>query len=904
MSILRRPRKAPKFYNDEHARLAGFTLALSHYADFAINGDTDALQNAYKYANRALEINSADLASYLLTIILNCDLNEPRQAKEGLNLIKPMRAYFKTQDNDEYAAYLFASAYYTLNYGIGLFAKGSIKQLVEWNKAKPSNAADCMIAYLLISFTEEIEEAVNYLDAAYDEGYRGVFLYITLGKLIMEKQLPAGMGHLFGAFAAWGATHNLDMPRLLEQRRQYIKNSAFAAYPKAFEKVYEGYKADWLLELICADMIKNDDISENAYTYYREYAARQLEFKGSATALIRAAYKHNRPAIPPNAVASYLREQKNEVEFEQKPFLYAAVLRQKALSAFVEPMRDQILAYADYALENGLRTSEHYTIYLYCIRMKDSVPEALLNHAMRAVFKDLFKIRFSVPSTSATRLLILDPDKRRPLEIDVKNNECEAIIAGDKYTVMAQSDSGKYLFETEFTAARLIEQCEIGVYLTLFNSGYVSDELLIALCKAYIGLENCPDEAIPVFEAARKLKVLSKQNKNAVTIALANAYAVRGKDKKAVTLFAEVEEQRIPRRYLDQMLLSHILDDKFDTAVKLINRYSHYITDKTLNFAVKELSATKRYDAQIATAAYTLLKKTWYDADLKRIVLQHFSGSLAAWLELWQAFATMGILEPELDAIILNKALNMRVSDSGVQRVFRQAVAEQCEKNTVLGYAIYLIYEIIRNEKMPDAETLVTLEELYKSAVDNEYKPIWGYGLVAAYASGMRTPDSEAVTHAVLDYAAANGVIWAFFAQLKDKGKHAAYIDKNHPFVYTSEPGKTVKLYYLTEGAKTYRSVDMTYQRFGLYTAHIPAFYGAKVQYFFSEQMHAGSVNTKVEEIVFDRFKPMKTPPESSDVFYRINEALTLEAMFRYEAVEEIIQGLLREEPLCMGELL
>jgi hypothetical protein len=137
------------------------------------------------------------------------------------------------------------------------------------------------------------------------------------------------------------------------------------------------------------------------------------------------------------------------------------------------------------------------------------------------------------------------------------------------------------------------------------------------------------------------------------------------------------------------------------------------------------------------------------------------------------------------------------------------------------------------------------------------------------------------------------GILFPVFRESRDKQPLSPYIEKNQPFLYRGLPDKNVWLYYRLDAQPVFRALPMGYLRFGLYLAVLPLFYNETITYYFSEEMPTGSITTREAAIKNEGVYLNETNTE--DAFFTINNAIVYEQMFKYEQVEKIITGLVKD---------
>jgi hypothetical protein len=212
---------------------------------------------------------------------------------------------------------------------------------------------------------------------------------------------------------------------------------------------------------------------------------------------------------------------------------------------------------------------------------------------------------------------------------------------------------------------------------------------------------------------------------------------------------------------------------------------------------------------------------------------------------------------------------------------------------------------MIINDVVPEYGTLNALEKIYLSHKSEPEGGLDEYGLLAIglcgvyFRSGMTTFHSDTIRDAAIGLSERlserQGILFPLFREFRDRYEKRPFIEMNQPFLYKSLPGKDVRLYCRVDGEPIYTAYTMKYVRFGLYLAAVPVFYGEKVDYYFSEEMPAGSITTQEKRHENDALYLCEDSNAGDQMFFTVNNAIIYERMFKYDKVEAIINGLVKD---------
>jgi hypothetical protein len=599
----------------------------------------------------------------------------------------------------------------------------------------------------------------------------------------------------------------------------------------------------------------------------------------------------------------------------------------------------------------------HY-FWLQCTEMNIDVnPYAA--QVEKILFDDL--TRFSVtakPHSQVRYVYISEPEKKGLdlYEIDPATQSAVVEAADTRFIYTCLNMGRKNIIDEPLTVKRMVARAEPALFKYFFRQGARSFYLLAYLANHWLtrlaetdewdSPEVLAEEAIPVFEALLTHKKTARPYGMRLRVALGGLCYRAGRFDLALEYYGEVDENELEKLATAEVSvrdgeergemharsgemharggemhargrevhsrsgeihsasMEHILNvflqtHEYARAAGLIMRKKKYISNKVLFNAVKKLSGPDyaAHHMDLADAAYDLLLDAWYDADLLRIVLSHYSGGQSEWQELSRALGALNITAPGLDEIIVKNSIWMHQFDEDAQKAFVRLVNEtgsdEYHPPLLNAFIEYASYEMMLNNARPDYETLTLLEKMFLNSQANN--PLLAWALCHVYLTySITTFYSEQVLEAAVRSQEEKGFLFPVFREYWDKRNKHPFLEKNQPFLYRSLPDKNVWLHYRIDDTPAFQAVPMRYLCFGLYLAILPLFYKETLTYYFSEELATGSITTREQTITNDSAY-LCEPNEAEDLFFTVNNAIIYEQMFKYEQVERIITGLVRD---------
>ncbi len=862
------------------------------------------VKKAYQLALKALNDNPSSVDIFLTVIFLRIEVEAYDSAEEMLKIILPYRNYYRNNSPVHYGYMNFLSALLDTRLKHARPAKKSFR-LIEDCAAEVSDHRLQLLLGIISYELFQYDEAYEYFLTSYKKGCRSAFLFLYLYKFYEEapKKVAKANAGLLSPLAKWGVAQGADLSRILDVYRDDV-----IIYDR---RVYELYNYEWILIDICKALIRANDYSAEAFYYYKEAEARQIPLDGLFAVIIKAAFINGAERISRYSMEEFLRG--GELDLQLKAFVYHTLLTNDSMSELLETAATQILQFGVYCLENDLRGRYYNSIYKFFLQRLEGrdIPGTYIAKCERFLLDDLFTYEIKSQNPLVKYVFVGEKEKKDMMLYELLDGSAKIKASKDSFYYVCLTANKRSLIDDKLQVTKCIENEDAFLYSYFFRRGIKSFELLTLLTKRCLTYEKQENDFMDIYEGVLAFPEISKSFKMQVKSELAYLLYANGQFAEALEHYKAVDESYLSDRHIERMLCVFIDSGEHESAVRLIIKKSERVSEAVLLHAVKLLSQTERYRPVVANAAYELLLKSFYDKSLVDIVINYYNGSQEEWLKLDMQLASMNIFEPRLDRVILENSIWLRKPDTDAQRVFVRMYNNEFDSELTDRFVYYLIYEIIINAFRPEYETIVALEKIFTDAVtdstaansapDDNIK-LLAYALCHIYYDNkISTFNSDRILSDAIKFMENDDVIFPIFKKNRDISGTTPYLEKNQPFLYRSLPDKNIWLCYKTEDDADYFKKKMKYVRFGLYIANIKHFYGEQIDYYFCEESPTGSVNTKESSV---SNSALYINEDDADPYFVINNALIYEHMFKYEQVEGIITGMLKEPRAINGALL
>ncbi|MCL2169449.1 MAG: DUF5717 family protein [Defluviitaleaceae bacterium] len=893
-SVISKIIRFERIYNKKKDGQSVHAMALSYYLGYAISGQRELLHKA----NFVLQSSDfhADLSLSFLHCFIAYESDNIDLLEQLLERLRPRRKAMENHQPTFYAYYLYFDSLLELASRKERAANKQFKALRDLCASGHVVGAELLLASASMNFGD-MPETFNYLLRAYKKGERSPLFYLCLARAFGQATPRPSEGELLLPLILWALNTGYYIDGII-LKHQHLAENVLRRRPGVAEKLYAFSPLDWVLHIVATSRMISNDISEQAFYYYKEAEVRQIYFPQLYDFLLRSAYRNDIEDISSFSLAQYLKSEPN-VPLELMPFVYHLVVKgglsgkhEEELMPLLAP---QILRFACYCLDNHLLGKYYYSLYKYILDKHSGadvgasrVDKKYVHAANELVKSLLFTFEISGFDPKVKKVLVQQEFVKGTTIHEPKDGRVRVNLWSETPRVSGFDETMRLIIDSDLTVTRLIETANLELYRRFYAQGYRSPEMLIYLAQHYIdeeASEHLTLTAIEVFEHVKEMGV-ERRFLRMVGAALGNHYAKKGDFTRAVEYFKDLDESSINPKYLEQMLAAYINAKDYEAASRLIDRFRNDLPDKSLFNALKQMSEHISKLARtkgLAAVAATLMTRGWHDAALMEVVLAHHAAPLLAWVDLARVLSNLGIFEPKLYTKILDNAILTRTFTKAVQNVFVEMAEKAGDTQIVEDFAMYLCYEVLAADGMPEKAALAAMEQVY----DAHAKTLLGYALSHVYIkSGIFSEKAREILTETLDAAKHNDIIFPIFKVIKDKSLMTAYIEKNTPLTYRGRPGRSVTMHWRIGETGDFAEVNMKYVAFGMYMCHIPHFYGEEIEYYFCENREKGSVKTAPAKIV------NKTPHKlenDGDLYYTINSALLYEQMFKYEQVEEIV---------------
>lgn len=887
-----------KLYEKNKSSFMSFIMLQRFYLGFFIHNNKEYLNKAYHVAVTGYNENKANIDLFLFVTFLFIEIEEYYDAEQNLSDIDRYKKYFKNNEPIVYGTIIYLHSLLEARREKYRSSLKYFKTLENFNENVNIPYFDLYLGNLCLEMKNKNNMAGEYFCDAYDHGLRSMYFFISIYRYFTSTNLkPLYTEKLLMPLLKWGIAHSLNLKNIIELYKEKIKISILN-YNIIGINLYELYPSEWILEQLCKAFMRDLNYSKKAFLFYKEASIKQIEINMLNDFLIKSAYRNEIEDLSIYPVKNFL--EKNEIDFEIKPFIYHVILSDKKYTALADKYKLDIIQFSLYCLENNLKGRYYNSIYKFLLVNDNEfeINKDFINKAEKFLINQLFLYEIELDNLNVKNMWIKEKQKLNVQYYNVEDGKAVIKSVSDKFSYYLLDESKKSILGSNIKITKMTENVDFNLYVKFYNKGHISDELLICLSEYYLSYENPDYSCVSVFENILKHVKISKSFQMKILTALGNIYLFKKDYEKASKYYKQIDDHFINEKNIENILNVFISSGEIERAVEITIKRINYISDRTVYYVVKKASKYEHLYVLIADLAYDLLLKSWYDRKFIDIVLNYYKGSQEEWQKLSNVLDIMSVSDKSLNELIVKNGIWMHKFDKGIQEIFIRIYKREPDNELIDEFIEFCCFEVIVNSSKVERGVIDILEKRFMQKEER----ILTYTLAHIYVlQGISTFHSEYIIKRVLDYMEEDNIIFPIFKKCKDKSFNTPYIEKNSPFIYKTTPDKNVLLYYKEMNEESFNSKQMNYFKFGLYITVIPVFYNETIEYYISEQMSSGSIETKSMSL---QNSNIFISENQTDDFFEINNALIYHKMFKYDDVEKIITEKLKSGNMIKGKLL
>ncbi|MDR1638420.1 MAG: DUF5717 family protein [Clostridiales bacterium] len=839
-------------------------------------------QKAYFTLTTAAKRRGVTPEILTLTIFMQIELGNLDLADDMLKDLNQSRKGLKSANLRTYMEIMFLWALLWTRRQKGGKATKQLRQLRTASE-DDSDSFTPMLEGILMVEAGDYQAGYDKLHESYTKGSRSPFLFAYLFDCFamrMPKSDP-----LLAPFTKWALAHGADLYEMGDDLASALPDSFFAdaRFRESLCKATQSSKA---LKRVCERLMDERNYSAQALEFYDEAEKRRLNITDLEMFILSSSFR-NRSTSVSRAVMERCLAKIASMELGLAAYCWHLVLSVNSLATLANGKDGEILYFAKRCVDSGLKGK--FVLSLYQRLALSSDPDAARKKAAEDILWPQLFAYEAKADPGAIKILVLEPDRRNWAAFEATGGVAFIEAASLDHRCVALDSTGSRIMGGEVVATPMLAKPDPRIYKHFYNLGHRSFPLLATLSKAVIK-EGTGD--INILFGLLRTPEASRELQSSAKAALGSMLARANRKTEAAEAFKGTDTRRLSDQALGDMLAALASCGEFEKAAALIAKCHWRMPDNILFNSLKDMVKSGAGLDAAVEPAYQLTLKHWHDKSLSQAVMERYKCGLDQMAPLLSALDSMSAETGAFRMRMLVMAVKeARVSES-MQEVFASVHERSPRAKAVADYAAVLCRGLIFRQIVPLYETIGVLEKIY--IIDRD--PMLALALSSFYLSRRhQTEQSPAIIEDALGWQEREGVLLPVFKDFKDQMRKSSYIERNHPFIHESQPGKTAWLEHAPPGGEPRRK-KMKYLGFGMYLCCLPMFYGEKLNVRVIEGTDSGSVATRPVAV---EAKPPFIQDDGGDLFLMANNAAIKLMMLKGDEAEAIIERAIEklEEP-------
>lgn len=630
---------------------------------------------------------------------------------------------------------------------------------------------------------------------------------------------------------------------------QYEK-SVSKTYLRILMILYNKYKSDDMLVVLCEHLIRNQMRSAEYFKIYETCILRGLRI----TRLYEFYMDCIDPAyskLLPKMVLMYF-SYNNQLNPTQKAFLYANIINNMPAN---EPLRltyaPQMEQFAIEQLKQGQISNNLVTIY------KDMWNDALINeNTAIAAARLLFAYKLVCFDDSIKNVIVRHKELNREVVVPVIDNvACISIYTEGCSITFERADGTRARDSVHYELERLMymPESEEAVY------NIASDDIFLRIYyyeqnrkyhKSNVDSLKLKESLINSSEIT---PVFAMEIQNSLIEYYHDRYTGDDFGSRAEALFSRNLTEKQSALLIETCISNGLYGQAYDTALaygiqKVNVKRLYRLCRHMLEFGAEAGSIF------LTQMCWHVFKDKKYDAPMLEYLQQTFNGTTKQMLDLWKACRGFESASYELEERIVAQMIFTHNNEEKLAEVFESYYEQGAKERVIEAYIAYVSYEFFIKGKNADARIFKILES--RIEYEDDVTDLCKLALLKYY-SALEKLEGSRLTRArnLLSYFCGKDMMFAFFQDFADKLPLPYKVLDKTIVEYRTVPGNKVTIHYAAGDGKSedYVSEVMNDTFMGIFTKAFTLFYGDTIQFYITENINGEDKSSDSMSITCDR---------------------------------------------------
>lgn len=688
--------------------------------------------------------------------------------------------------------------------------------------------------------------------------------------------------------------HNIMNEKMAEQVCELCKTekSVSKTYLRILKKVYNAYKNDNMLNVLCSNLIRTDLSGPEYFEIYEQSILKNFRIT-KLYEYYMDSIDETRMSLLPKMVLLYFAYN-NQLDYDKKAFLYANIISNKEKDKDTyNSYRKQTELFALDQIKKD-RISENL-IVIY----KDIWDKSIVNEETAAVIsKILFSYKLTCKNTSMKSVIVKHKESREEVITPIVNQVAyiqmyteNCAIAFEDETGERRKDSISYeskrLFEDLSFAARAYDLNNENLYLSLYfgELAYKYQKRSGSTLKIQNFLLGCNEVTA---EFRKKLRTYC-----------INYYYTEYIGDEFRQRFLDINTEDLTENEATKLIELCVIHGMYEDAYDLAILYGYRKVNSKRLFkicrAMIEITNYVRNDLIVDMSRFAFFAKKYDDRILEYLV-SNFNGISSDMYMICNACENFNVEAYELQERLIAQLLFSNSTEPYLESIFEKYNERGAKERIVQAYLALNSYNYFV-KKIEISKRVFEILESRMLYDPDEFSIVCRIALLRFY-SGLETLGEKQLILAgrLLNELCRENRIFGFFKDLS-KNVQLPYIIMDKTVVeFRTNPDHKVTINYLISD-RDKKDTNATHQKYlketmkntfeGVFTKEFTLMYGDILEYYFTEACNGVEKSTDVIRIVCNNINPSTT----NGRFEYINDMLASKELHDMATLKKLMHG-------------
>lgn len=704
------------------------------------------------------------------------------------------------------------------------------------------------LLWILLYLDEELENSrskkLQAIEQQIDRGCRSPVLYIeAYYAMLQDPFLISNLGKSILKIIWWIIKQealNQEMANQIFHLASREKKFNPLLY-KVLNVACEKYGSKENVGILCGYLIKNDKYQKRYFKWYAKAVAYDLRITRLYEYYMMTVGDSQDIEIP-QMVLMYFRYN-SQLDYRRKAFLYVYILRHQL--EYEEIYRNYRPLIERFVIDQILE--EHFDVnlaYLY----KNILTEGMLTPELAKPLSHLlFMQQIKCKNANMKQVIVSHPELAKEQVIPLIDGKAYISIFTDACEILFQDSKGRrYGKDVAFTLAGLMPKESL--YQRCLSLYPLSVELGLYYFeqKKTFRVEEANNLNI-LFFIEKSTFVKEKLKRDIRTEIIQFYYENNGEYKDDVEeFFLGINYHQLEISERAKVIEILILNRQYKPAFEKICQYGvDRISIKLLlrlccNFIMQEQEGDgEQIESELLTQlAYVCVTKGKYNETVLEYLVEHFHGTLAQMIEIWELAEQFNTETYELSERIIVQMLFTKDYSSKVDKIFSDYYHKGARRDVKNAYFSYYSYEYFVHQRLLSNKFVLCLTKEYLRK--EEQNEVCKLALFKALSEKqLDEKEMEIVKELMKEYMEKN-MYFKFYQNFPMSIINRYQLNDKLFIEYNTDPKNKVEIHYILSSQSnandSFVTEDMEHMYEGIFVKAITMFFGENLQYYMNEQ--------------------------------------------------------------------